>query len=103
MNENPITMEVVDAADASPQRRAQMERFKRNSEWLQAHWPDLLPQARGKHLAVAGRQAFIADTPEEARAMAKAAHPEDDGSFGQYVFPNTWPRIYAHRRRVANV
>ena len=34
--------------------------------------------------------------------MAKAAHPDDDGALSQYVFPNTWPRIYAYRRRVAN-
>jgi hypothetical protein len=101
MNENPVTMELVDAADVSAQARAQDERFKRNSDWLEAHWADLLPQARGKHLVVAGQEAFIADTPEEARAMAEAAHPDDDGAFGQYVFPNTWPRIYANRRRVA--
>jgi hypothetical protein len=102
MNENPVTMQVVDDPAVIARARAQHERAKRNSDWLQAHWPDLLPQARGKHLAVAGQEAFIADTPEEAWAMAKAAHPDDDGAFGRYVFPNTWPRIYAYRRRVAN-
>ena len=95
MPENVLTMEVVEPADVNPQDRAQLERFKRNSDWLQSHWADLLPQARGKHLAVAGQEAFIADTPEEAWALARAAHPEDDGVLSQYVFPNTWPRIYA--------
>jgi hypothetical protein len=102
MNENPITVELVEPSAVSAQARAQYERAKRNSDWLQAHWPDLLPQARGKHLAVAGQEAFLADTPDAARAMAKAAHPDDDGALSQYVFPNTWPRIYAYRRRVAN-
>jgi hypothetical protein len=88
MPENELTMEIVEPADVNPQDRAQLERFKRNSDWLQSHWADLLPQARGKHLAVAGQEAFIADTPEEAWALALAAHPEDDGVLSQYVFPN---------------
>jgi hypothetical protein len=102
MPEYVLTMEVVEPADVNPQDRAQLERFKRNSDWLQSHWADLLPQARGKHLAVAGQEAFIADTPEEAWALARAAHPEDDGVLSQYVFPNTWPRIYAYRGQMAS-
>lgn len=83
--------------------RAQDERHKRNSDWLQAHWPDLLPQARGKFVAVAGQQAFLAHTPEEAWSLAKATFPEDDGVFCQYVFPEPGPRIYANHRRVVVV
>jgi hypothetical protein len=44
---------------------ARMERARRNSQWLQAHWADLLPRALGKYVAVAGEEAFIADSPEE--------------------------------------
>jgi hypothetical protein len=76
--------------------RAQHERARRNGQWLQAHWPDVLPQARGNFLAVAGQEAFIASTPEEAWALANAAHPEDDGAFVEYVRPERGPRIYAH-------
>ena len=94
MPENVLTMEVVEPADVNPQHRAQLERFKRNSDWLQSHWDDLLPRARGKHLVVAGQEALIADTPEEAWALARAAHPEADGVLSQYVFPNKWPRIF---------
>jgi hypothetical protein len=100
MSENQITMELVDACAVTAQSRAQRERFKRNSDWLQSHWPDVLPQARGKHLVIACQEAFIADTMDEAWAMARAAHPDDDGAHGQYVFPNTWPRIYAYSGRV---
>jgi hypothetical protein len=77
--------------------RAQNERFRRNSEWLQAHAAELWPLARGKHLAVAGQEAFIGDTTEEAWGKAKAAHPEDDGAFCQYVYPEKIWRIYASR------
>jgi hypothetical protein len=102
MNENPVTMELVDDPAVIARARAQDERFKRNSDWLQAHWPDLLPQARGKHLVVAGQETFLADTSEEAWALARAAHPEDDGAFCQYVTTRLGPRIYAHRGRVAS-
>lgn len=48
----------------------------RNEEWLEAHWAEVLPQARGKFLAIAGQEAFIADTPAEAWAWVDAVHPE---------------------------
>jgi hypothetical protein len=82
----------VDPAEAK-RRRAQMERSRRNSAWLQAHWGDLLPQARGKFVAVAGEEGFIADTAEEAWAWARRAHPEDDAATVQYVRTDTNPRI----------
>jgi hypothetical protein len=88
--------EVTDPAEIA-RCRAQHERGKRNSDWLQAHWPDLLPQARGKFVVVAGQEAFIADTPEEAWAWADRVHPGDNGAFVQYVRPEQGPRIYAHR------
>jgi hypothetical protein len=82
-----IIEEVNDPAEVT-RSKAQMERFRRNSEWLETHWADLLPQARGKHLAVAGQEAFLANTPEEAWAWVDAVHPEDDGAFVRYVFPD---------------
>jgi hypothetical protein len=102
-NENLVTLEIVTDPEELARSRVQHERFKRNSDWLQSHWADLLPQALGKHLVVAGQEAFLADTPEEAWALAEAAHPGDDGSFGQYVLPHRGPRIYAYRGRMAGV
>lgn len=90
-----ILEEVHDATDEAG-RQAQRERARRNSAWLQAHWSELLPDVRGKFLAVAGQEAFVADTPEEAWAQAQAAHPEDDGAISQYVFADQGPRIYGH-------
>jgi hypothetical protein len=91
-----VIEEVTDPAEIA-RFRAQHQRFQRNCDWLQAHWADLLPQALGKFLAVAGQEAFLADTPEEAWALAEAAHPEDDGVFCHYVRPERGPRIYANR------
>jgi hypothetical protein len=90
-----FVIEEVTDPDEIARIKAQDERARLNSGWLQAHWPDLLPAARGKFIAVAGQEAFIADRPEEAWAMAKAAHPDDDGVIDQYVRPEAGPRIYA--------
>jgi hypothetical protein len=82
--------------------QATMERLRRNSDWLQAHWPALLPQARGKLVAVAGQEAFVADSINQAWAWVDATHPEDDGAFVRYVPTEEGPRIYANFGRVAS-
>jgi hypothetical protein len=96
--EPALTLEEVTDPATIARCRQQNERAKKNSDWLQANWAILLPQARGKFLAVAGQEAFIADTPQAAWNMARAAHPEDNGAISQYVLPEGGPRIYAHRR-----
>jgi len=46
---------------------------------------------------VAGEELFIADTPEEALAQARAAHPEEDGSILiRYIPRQKVARIYAY-------
>jgi hypothetical protein len=96
--EPQLTMEEVSDPAEIARCRDQDERAKRNSRWLQAHWATLLPQARGKFVAVAGEEAFLADTAGDAWRMARIAHPEDDGVISQYVFPGKGPRIYAYPR-----
>jgi len=98
MSESTFIIEEVSDPNEIACARAQDERHRRNSEWLQAHWADVLPQARGKFLAVAGQEPFIADRPEEAWACVEATHPEDDGAIVHYVRPETGPRIYAGYR-----
>jgi hypothetical protein len=98
MGEPQFIIEDVTDPDELARILEQAERARRNSDWLQAHWAELLPQARGRHVAVADQEAFIADTSEEAWAMAKAAHPNDRGAHLQYVIPHPGPRIYADRR-----
>jgi hypothetical protein len=97
MREPRFIIEEVTDPEEIARHRDVAERAKRNSDWLQAHWPDLLPHALGRHLVVAGQEAFIADTPEEAWALAMEAHPDDTGAIMQYVSPERGPRIYAYR------
>ena len=77
--------------------RARQDRSRRNSAWLQTHWDQLLPHALGKFVAVAGEEAFIAQSPEQAWAWAREKHPEDDSATVQYVNPHRGPKIYANR------
>lgn len=88
--------EVGDPAETA-RARERDARARRNSDWLQSHWAELLPRARGKFLAVAGQEAFLADSPDEAWRLATVAHPEDDGVIEQYVRPERGPRLYANR------
>ena len=44
---------------------------------------------------MAGEELFVADDTEEAIALARAAHPEDDGWFTRYIPKERLPRIYA--------
>ena len=103
MIDSQLTLEAVTDPAAIARARAVHELAGRNSDWLETHWPDILPEALGKHLVIAGQEAFIADTSAEAWALAKAAHPEDEGALCQYVLPSRGPRIYAHRWQVAAV
>jgi hypothetical protein len=83
--------------------RETLDHFTRNSDWLAAHWANVLPQARGKFIAVAGQEAFIAETPQGAWEWAAKAHPEDKGPLVQYVRTGQGPRFYGNRWRVVEV
>jgi len=103
MNEREFIVEEVTDPDDIARSRTCHEQARHNMDWLEAHWSDLLPQALGMFLAVAGQEAFLAASPEEAIAWARSAHPEDRGALFQYVRPEKGPRIYANRRRVAGL
>lgn len=93
-----VVMEEVTDPEELAKARAQRERFDRNSAWLQAHAAEVYTHYRGKCICIAGEELFVADTPEEALALATAAHPEDDGSFLRYIPREKLARIYAHQR-----
>jgi hypothetical protein len=57
----------------------------RNSAWFQAHVPEIYSRYRGKYVCVAGEELFVADTATQVAALAKTAHPEDDGQLIRYI------------------
>ena len=97
-----VISEIQDPAECAA-IHARIEQGERNLAWLGEHWADLLPQARGKFVAVAAQEGHVADTAAEAWAWAKSVHPEDEGVLVQYVRTETGPRIYAHRGQMASV
>ena len=60
MSEPLYIIEEVSDAHETARVQAQDARHRLNNAWLQTHWDEVLPQARGKFLAVAGQEAFIA-------------------------------------------
>ncbi|GMR24462.1 MAG: hypothetical protein BMS9Abin37_3010 [Acidobacteriota bacterium] len=92
---NSIVMEEVRDAEKLAAARAQRVRFDRNTAWLQANLVEVYPKHRGKVICVAGEELFVGDTATEAIALAKSAHPDDDGFFTRYIPKERLPRIYA--------
>jgi hypothetical protein len=98
MNEPKTSVKEVTDSQEAARSRARQEQERREMHWLTAHWPDILPQAYGKYVAVVDEQFFIADTAEQAVALAQAAHPDQDGILAQYVFPPGGARLYGYPR-----
>ncbi len=95
-NTCPFAVSIVTDEAELAKARAQDERFKKNIRWFEAHAAEFFPKYRGKILCVAGEELFVADSAEEVIAMARNAHPEDDGFFTAIVPKERHPRIYAY-------
>jgi len=102
MNEPKLVIEEVTDPVEIARHREQDEQFQRNLDWIESHWSDILPAAYGKYVAVAGQQAFVADSPQDARALAEAAHPNDKGIWVHYLRRPGGPRIYGNRWPMAS-
>lgn len=78
--------------------KAQRLRFRKNSDWLEAHVAEVYSRHRGKHICIAGQELFVADSAPQAVALARQAHPDDDGFLLRYIPREKLERIYAHPR-----
>jgi hypothetical protein len=99
----PLVMVEVTDPDEIAKIKAQRERGRKNSDWLQAHVPQVYAQHRGKCICIAGQELFVADTAPEVIAMARKAHPDDDGLLLRYIPRARMERIYAHSRALDSV
>ena len=96
MNANALPIQMHEETDpvVNEKARERLARFDKNWDWLEAHAAEFYSH-RGKNICVAGQQLFVGDSEEDAIAQARAAHPEDDAPFFQYVPKERLPRIYA--------
>jgi hypothetical protein len=92
----PVVMEEVTDPTEIAAFEARWAQAQRNSNWLQAHAHEIYTWHRGKFIVVAGEELFVGDTPEEALALAKDTHPEDEGRIIRYIYPKKMARIYAN-------
>src|SRR5260370_38010464 len=92
----PMVMVEVTDTDELAKIKAQRERVRKNADWLQAHVPQVYAQHRGKCICVAGQELFVSDTAPEVVAIARKAHPEDDGLLLRCIPRERMERIYAH-------
>ena len=85
-SKHPSEVTVIEVTDPGTiaRHRKQDERHRRNLQWLQTHWSDL-PQSRGRYVAVADEEAFLAETSEAAWDWARTQHPNDDGAIVMFV------------------
>jgi hypothetical protein len=98
-NKSPqFTIEIVTDPVEIAKADAQLARFRRNLAWYQAHVPEIEATCRGRFMCIAGEELFVADTAQEAKELARRAHPEDDGYFLEYIPREKAIRIYAHQR-----
>ena len=101
--QSPLVMEEVTDPVELAKAFAQDARFEKNWVWFEAHATEIYTRHRGKCLCVAGQELFVADTPKEVLALARAAHPDDDGYYLRYIPKERMYRIYAHRRALVSV
>jgi hypothetical protein len=94
----PVMMEEVTDPDELARGQAWRAHADRNAAWLQARAAEIYPRYRGRFVCIAGEELFAADTPREVLALARAAHPEDDGFFLRYIPRDKVARIYAAQR-----
>ena len=93
MSEPVFEIEEVNDPVEVARCKAQDERARRNSDWLQSHWADLLPQR--EHVRRRGRSGGVhRGHSRRGLGHGTGGSPRDDGALSQYVFPGQGPRIY---------
>jgi hypothetical protein len=90
-----LVKEVTDPHELA-RAREQDERFDRNLAWFTRHAGEIYANCRGKCVCVAGEELFVADSPADAIALARARHPEDDAFLTRIIPLERVARIYAH-------
>jgi len=92
---------VIEEHEMTPEMARLFEDAERNMVWLSEHAEELeiFKRYRGRYVAAAGGELFVADTPEEVRRLAREKHP-DEMPHVRYIFREKRSRIYACKRKV---
>ena len=91
----------IEEHPTTPQMARFFEQAERNMTWLSEHAEELeiFKRHRGRYVAAAGGELFVADTPEEVERLAREKHP-DEMPHVRYIFREMRSRIYACQRKM---
>jgi len=92
---------IIEEHEMTPEMARLFEQAERNMVWLSEHANELelFTRHRGRYVAAAGGELFVADTPEEVRRLAQEKHP-DEMPHVRYIFREKRSRIYACQRKM---
>jgi len=95
---------VIEDEPLTPELARAFENARRNLLWFDAHVVELevYKRYRGKYVASAGGELFVADTAKEVRRLALEKHP-DDLAHVRYIQREKRDRIYACQRSVVDL
>src|SRR2546425_410359 len=87
---------IIEEHEMTPEMARLFEQAERNMIWLSEHAaePELFTRHRGRYVAAAGGELFVADSGEEVRRLAREKHP-DEMPHVRYIFREKRSRIYA--------
>jgi len=88
----------------TPELARAFENARRNVMWFNDHVEELevYKRYRGKYVASAGGELFVADTPEEIRRLVNAKYPKELPHV-RYIQREKRDRIYACQRSLVDV
>lgn len=87
---------IIEDEPLTPELARAFENARRNVMWFNDHVEELevYKRYRGKYVASAGGELFVADTAKEVRRLALENHP-DDLAHVRYIQREKLSRIYA--------
>jgi Family of unknown function (DUF5678) len=90
---------VIEDEPLTPELARAFENARRNLLWFDTHVEELevYKRYRGKYVASAGGELFVADTPEDVERQAHEKYP-DDLPHVRYIQREKLSRIYACHR-----
>ena len=70
---------IIEEHPLNPELARVFEQSKRNLQWFSENAEKLgvYQRYRGRYVAAAGGELFVADTPEEVERLAREKHPDD--------------------------
>lgn len=90
---------VIEEEALTPEMALAFDNARRNRLWFNEHIEELeiYKRHRGRYVAAAGGELFVADTANEVRRLALESHP-DDLAHVRYIQREALSRIYACHR-----